>query len=296
MAPSKDDRAVPGRKPRAWVPALVVAACLAACATGPRGADPTVQTSSPRPPADGSALTDDTAARPPATGIPPLVEPSEAPPLASARPAEPIGSPKTTTCRPMAFVPGECDPRPHDDAFRAGEEVDGWFRQRGAKRPPNPPGSSEGSCFVLPPTNGGEEAMVCASTRIESKSFARGGPAAYRRVDRVRAYVVRNRNVVTVLDAPLLFDAMDKEDLSDGPFFSLRVARDAQGKPLVREPSEGACERARAHNAGNYAQAGDDPQLRHWARFDEGLLERLCRAANVPKPRTVRASGSWGSD
>lgn len=182
----------------------------------------------------------------------------------------------------MAFTPGECDPRPPNDAFLDGDEVSAWFQKQGVKRARHPQDSSEGGCFVLPAAGGGEEAMVCSSTRIESKGSPMSGLSVYRRVDRVRAYVVRGRTVVTVLDAPLLFDVMDKEELTDGPLFSLRVLRDAKGKPVVREPSEGACNRARAHNAETRAQAGEEVVMRNWARFDGGLLERLCRAAQVP--------------
>lgn len=217
---------------------------------------------------------------PPAPFVPPA-EPEPEPKAAAS-----VAKPERAPCRLLGLVP-VCAPHDNEELLEF-EAISLFFTSRGVP-PPKLLGqaSAQGPCWERPYGHAGERVLLCGETTIESRGKATMPTGVFRRVDKLVGRVVRGGRVTVVLNAPYLVDMMDKDVLEDGPFFELAVGTDDAGKPVLREPAEGACDQARAKNAESLAQAGTDPIQRAWATFDASILERICKAAGRPSGGTM---------
>lgn len=206
-------------------------------------------------------------------------EPQEPPPPPVEVTAQGATRPGEETCRKLGWTE-TCEPdlpgKKVDDVGRTA-----FFTSRGVQRPRSGPGSRGGSCFQAA-LKEGEDALFCRIGLTEVQRGKINGTAPQRLVERIVGYAVRDQQVVKILDAPFSVLIVDTQDMDSPPLFELSLVTTPDGKAVVREPADGACERARAHNAEDRSNAGSDPFLRGWALFDGALLERLCRAAGKP--------------
>lgn len=177
------------------------------------------------------------------------------------------------------------------------EALASWYQSRGTK----PPQEIEPSCREIVLGPGSEAALWCERIQHESRGKPGTPLHTYRVLTLVSVRAVRNKRVEVLLEAPLRFDLLDKEDLEQGSLFELAVEMQAPLTELsLREPSDGACDEAEAEL--RRQRAGSDLSQAAWARLDEELRARLCRAIGryVPKggrfqrvaPKTTASSSS----
>lgn len=153
-----------------------------------------------------------------------------------------------------------------------------WYSARSAKPPAN---EVEPVCREVKLGPKAEDALYCE--RIEHESRGKPGAAlyTYRVLALVSVRTVRKGRAVTVLEAPLSFDALDSDDLDQGPFFSLNVEASEPLTSLeLSELGDGSCKEAEARlrDDRTKARAENDAVMLAWNRLDSELLARVCRA------------------
>lgn len=234
-----------------------IAAALLACACSSAPPAPRPAPTSAPAPAPASALA-----------------PSPAPQPAPAPSADPPPSLPATACRPLGLAKACVSPAPH--AWLESDAIAAWYQTRGAKPPRE---QIEPSCHEI--TLGAEAALHCEGIQHESRGKAGTPLHTYRVLTLFSVRVVRNKRAVVVFETPIRFDVLDKEDVDKGSLFELAIDSKSQFTELVlREPSDGACDEARAalRRHRDAARAENDPSQVAWARLDEELRSRLCRA------------------
>ncbi|GMV14055.1 MAG: hypothetical protein AMXMBFR56_22790 [Polyangiaceae bacterium] len=221
------------------------------------------------PAASGPPLSPPPAAKVPAPA--PTPAPSPDPPPPSAPTAEAPQPLPETACRPLRLAKA-CVSQASQDWLDS-EALASWYQSRGTK----PPQGIEPSCREIVLGSGSEAALWCERIQHESRGKPGTPLHTYRVLTLLSVRAVRSKRVEVLLEAPLRFDVLDKEDLEQGPAFELAVeARSPLTELVLGEPSDGACDEAEAEL--RRRRAANDPSQVAWARLDEELRARLCRA------------------
>lgn len=162
-----------------------------------------------------------------------------------------------------------------------------WYASRGAAPPI---AEIEPDCREVKLGPRAEAALLCERIQHESRG-APGTPLhTYRVLTLVSIRTARKKRAVTLLELPIQVDLLDKETDDDaGPLFALDLAGlSGPGAALpdeiiLREPKEGACAEAerKVKSARDEARALNNPTGVAWARIDEELRARLCRAVGT---------------
>jgi hypothetical protein len=172
--------------------------------------------------------------------------------------------------------------KPTGGAWLDGAATLAWYTSRGAKPPPN---EIEPVCREITVGPKGEAALFCERIQHETRGQPGTPLHTYRVLTLVSVRTVRAKKAITLLEAPLQVDLLDKEDIDEGPLFALQIDEPdgsaAASEITLREPKEGACaEAALTLKSGrDNARASKDDVMTAWARIDEDLRARICGAA-----------------
>jgi len=238
----------------------------------------------------------------PASASAPTLAPTPAPdpapaPVATPAPAPPPPTvePPPNPCRPLQLAKACFSPRVHD--WLDSEALLAWYRARGAKPPAN---EVQPTCREIALGPKAEAALLCERIEHETRGVPGKPGHTFRVLALVSVRTVRNARAVTVFEAPTSFDALDKEDLDEGPMLALDVeARSPLLEIELHEPSSGVCDEARqrVRDWDAKARAENDAVMLGWNRLDADLVRRVCaaRGTYVWKNGGLRREATAGS-
>jgi hypothetical protein len=191
-----------------------------------------------------------------------------------------------------------CAPSRADYTWLDSTALTAWYASRGAKPPQH---EIEPVCREIIVGPASEAALLCERIQHETRAKPGSPLHTYRVLTLLSVRTVRNKQALTLLEAPLQVDLFDKEELEDGPLFALELVEPQKPSELtLREPELGACAKAEQTLARyrDEARASKDAVQLAWGRLDEELRARLCHAAGKyswQNARFVRAPGRAGA-
>ncbi|MGH7282061.1 MAG: hypothetical protein ACRELY_11095, partial [Polyangiaceae bacterium] len=159
-------------------------------------------------------------------------------------------------------------------------DVQKWLTDRGVPASQLGKFGNSTGCVEFTVGTAREAALVCTEVKEESRKAATAEGEVYRMMDHRIARVVRGGSLVSVLDAEIMLEPLDKEMRTQKNLLDLTLhfAPDGMSATIVdRGTSLDDCasvQQANVQVAHAKSSAGDP-----WSRFDQDLETRMCNAS-----------------
>ncbi|MEO7110608.1 MAG: hypothetical protein ABI183_09235 [Polyangiaceae bacterium] len=179
-----------------------------------------------------------------------------------------------------ANVGAPFDAGPLKAAVHVGD-VEKWLTDRGVPASQLGKFSNGTGCVEIAVGTLREAALVCADVKEASRNASLPADYVYRMIDHRIVRVVRAGSVVSVLDAEITLEPLDREMGMQGNLLDLRfrLAPDGMSATLDDHGPGVSCASAQSSNAYFInKKSPEDKAGRTWALFDLELTTRMCNA------------------